>query len=271
MKQGGLVVCALLVNFDEKDLKQRMNLTPLFMSIESFHHRLKTLITDNPLFSGDIHLWFADLRAMNLPFLLEHLTPDEQVRAKGMKFDKLRSRFMTSHAAVRYLLSVYLQVELEEVTYQLSKEGKPALTTNINSLGIDFNFSHTHDFLLVGISSKQQIGVDLEIMTKKVDFLEIAKRFFSSIEYQQLSRSDVLTRDFYRLWTAKEAIVKAAGLGISAGLESFTVLIDEAQSCIVDWNGCAWYTQWIASDFPDSIAALSSDKAIKNILSFYLF
>ena len=61
---------------------------------------------------------------------------------------------------------------------------------------------------------------------KKLDYLNLAKRFFHEIEMEIL----VLEQDlkiqenlFFKLWSYKEAFLKAIGLGIGYGLDQFAI------------------------------------------------
>jgi 4'-phosphopantetheinyl transferase len=69
------------------------------------------------------------------------------------------------------------------------------------------------------------IGVDVENLQRTNSHQNIAKRFFSNSEAAFLERIDEAQKpmEFLRLWTLKEAFVKARGLGLSIPLNSFEI------------------------------------------------
>ena len=97
--------------------------------------------------------------------------------------------------------------------------------------GIDFNISHSGDWLLMAVSS-QRVGVDIEHIKLQRNIRAIAQRYFSQQECQDLYASDNFTKAFYQLWTLKEASVKYTGEGIAKGLKSHGFHLNKGQ-----WKG----------------------------------
>lgn len=95
--------------------------------------------------------------------------------------------------------------------------GKPFL---INKPNLHFNLSHSGDWLALLTSDCGPVGVDLEAPQKVRNFKQIAQHFFAPEEIEHLAplEGQLLTSEFYRLWTLKEAFFKARGTGISEGL-----------------------------------------------------
>jgi len=68
--------------------------------------------------------------------------------------------------------------------------------------------------------SRTPIGFDVEKKERRADFVSIAQRFFSVAEAAQIAAAGERAASlFVDLWTAKEAILKLEGSGISGGLE----------------------------------------------------
>ena len=87
--------------------------------------------------------------------------------------------------------------------------------------GIDANWSHSGDLLLVALAHGARIGADIEFLRPRPSAMTLARRFFTPFEAEQLAalpHDDAETR-FVRLWCAKEAVLKAHGRGIVFGLE----------------------------------------------------
>ena len=108
-----------------------------------------------------------------------------------------------------------------------SERGKPYAPT---LAGIDFNLSHARDHVLIAIARNQPLGVDLERVDRRIAIEGLARRYFSSAEADALEALPVAIRlpTFLRLWTCKEAVLKAFGVGLSFGLEKVSFQLDAA-------------------------------------------
>lgn len=91
---------------------------------------------------------------------------------------------------------------------------------------IDFNISHSGDYAVCTIGHGEgrgiKVGVDLEKRRKR-NVLPIAERFFPLEEYEKIKglKEEENIKLFHSLWTEKESYVKAIGIGITYGLDSF--------------------------------------------------
>lgn len=122
------------------------------------------------------------------------------------------------------LLSAYLGMPPSAVVLDHEQRGKPRLAHTVTSrLGdrrLEFNWSHSGDYALVALAFDCALGIDIEQLGKNVRTLEIARRFFDPTEADSLALLAPPQRDnaFIALWCAKEAVLKAAGEGLSFGL-----------------------------------------------------
>jgi 4'-phosphopantetheinyl transferase len=109
--------------------------------------------------------------------------------------------------------------------FELNPFGKPHLTGGQDQLGLRFNLSHSHDMALLAVARNRDVGVDVEF--RRADFAtdEIAQRFFSRSERNQLGAiaPEQKTEAFFNCWTRKEAYIKARGEGLSFPLDQFDV------------------------------------------------
>lgn len=141
-------------------------------------------------------------------------------------------------APLRALLAAYLDVPASSVRLDQDARGKPRLAPDIAASGaadrLEFNWSHSGDFALVGLARGCELGVDIERFGKNQRSLEIARRFFAPAEADALAQLEPAARDraFIRLWCAKEAVLKAAGQGLSFGLARLAF----AQHPDADWG-----------------------------------
>ncbi|MCQ8105886.1 4'-phosphopantetheinyl transferase superfamily protein [Methylomonas sp. SURF-2] len=145
------------------------------------------------------------------------LSDEERGKAEKLINDEVRMRYISARAVVRRVLSGYLACKPEAVRFALGEHGKPYLPGQ----GIYFNLSHSRDALLLAVSDLRHVGIDIEAVKPRKGMPEIARRCFSEKElavWLELSPRE-RTAAFFRLWTIKEAFVKAVGRGLSAGLE----------------------------------------------------
>lgn len=136
---------------------------------------------------------------------------------------------LTRKMMLRLLLSAYLKTAPRDLRLGKMPGGKPFIVQPINS-GLHFSVSHSLGYVLVAVSGVQQLGVDIEVLTRNVRApLAVARRYFAPEEAETLAAVDhegQQRRDFLRLWTRKEAVVKATGGGIVSGLNRFVVQDD---------------------------------------------
>jgi 4'-phosphopantetheinyl transferase len=97
---------------------------------------------------------------------------------------------------------------------------------------INFSISHSGEIVLFA-ESDHSVGVDVE-QINQMDYEELAT-FFHEDERAYILEQNVQNR-FYEIWTKKEAVLKAIGIGIVNGLNYFSCI---NESVIV--NDKEWY------------------------------
>lgn len=120
------------------------------------------------------------------------------------------------------LLSAYLDTDAARLELRNDEHGKPhVFVDGEEHRGLRFNWSHSGAFALVAVARNVTPGIDIEQPREGVKALEIARRFFSPAEADVLANCAEDEREvlFYRLWCAKEAVLKALGRGLAFGLE----------------------------------------------------
>jgi 4'-phosphopantetheinyl transferase len=142
-------------------------------------------------------------------------------RANAFQNESTRQRHILAHAALHWLLAKRLKCNPHEIVFEFGPQGKPALP----STPFHFNLSHSGDLALVAISETIEVGVDVERIRPVRDPLALAERFFTPGEHAELEGMPPQMRldCFFRLWTQKEALLKATGQGIANGLKHFEV------------------------------------------------
>lgn len=129
-------------------------------------------------------------------------------------------RFSSSDEFKRHVLARYIGVAPKDLQFVLKEHGKPALAGAAHAL--DFNLSHSGDWLACAVTAGTPVGVDLEYCNPDRVSMKVARRFFRREEVAVLeacSGSRQADR-FYDFWTLKEAAVKARGEALAPGLAS---------------------------------------------------
>lgn len=144
-------------------------------------------------------------------------------------------------------LAVYLGIDADKVTLVEGPHGRPQVDSRYDS-GLDFNWSHSGDYALIAVARGIAPGIDLERRRPRPRALPIARRFFDSDEAESLAAlpEEARAAAFLELWTAKEAVLKAHGHGISYGLKRLRILSTPECLRLVRFDGedmAAWQLQ----------------------------
>jgi len=169
------------------------------------------------LASGEVHSWCVRLDVPETAAgCYAALSGDERNRSARLRFTRDWRRFVVTRGVLRELLGRYLRTHPGQVRFVYNPFGKPALSPEFGSR-LTFNVSHSGDLALIAIATDSDIGVDLECIREQPDYVDIARRFFSAAEVDQLNRlpSHLHAPAFLSCWTKKEAYVKARGEGLT--------------------------------------------------------
>ncbi len=185
------------------------------------------------LSDNEVHLWFAFPEEIQDAALLSAyqklMTPEEQAQQQRFHFAKHQHQYLITRALVRSTLSCYTNTEPQNWRFSKNKYGKPEIISSEGIPPLRFNLSHTDGLIMCGVVLKQDIGVDVEDMARNGPSVEIADRFFSTQEVNDLyavPEIEQRTR-FFEYWTLKESYIKACGMGLSLPLEQFTFHISD--------------------------------------------
>lgn len=160
---------------------------------------------------------------------LSLVTEDRKARIEKYRFDGDKRRCLAAGLLLRYLL----KDKAEQVREDL--HGKPVLSDG----SIRFNLSHSGEYAVLA-ADKNEIGVDIEQI--KTLRMSVAQRCYTDEELNWMNAQDDVTAAFYRLWTGKESVMKATGLGFSLDPKSFSLLpVDGAAHTV---RSTDWYLNW---------------------------
>ncbi len=180
---------------------------------------------ESDLPEGAVHIWRIGLNVSDLALrgFRGMLCEEELGRAERFRFPHLRRRFIAGRGALRLILAGYLSTAPHRLTFSYGPHGKPSLLEPAGN--IQFNISHSNDLMVAAICRDWPIGVDIEKEDPRFHALDIAQRFFCKRERDAIAEKgekDGL-RAFFQLWTAKEAVLKAASLGLASELSKLEI------------------------------------------------
>jgi 4'-phosphopantetheinyl transferase len=149
--------------------------------------------------------------------LIKYLNSAELGRMQQYRFEADQNRYLAGRAFSRLLLSLLTDIAPENIYFQLTEKGKPCVQLQKE---IGFNFSHSGN-MLAFVFSTHPCGIDVEHMKRKRGLERICKHYFHNDEMDWVMPQGTVEDDrFYQIWTRKEALLKATGIGVATDLKS---------------------------------------------------
>jgi surfactin synthase thioesterase subunit/phosphopantetheinyl transferase len=161
----------------------------------------------------EVHVWHAQLDGLpGLAAATSELSPSEARRAARLRRPVDRDRFVARSALLRRMLASYgAPAGTEELPRDAG--GKPRSPV----AGLGFSLSHSAGTVLLAVVAGQEVGVDVERVAPMADleaFCSSALHGDELVEHRALPAGERI-RHALRLWTAKEALLKATGDGLA--------------------------------------------------------
>lgn len=154
--------------------------------------------------------------------LVHTLAPDERGRAQAYRQERHRNGFIARRGLLRWLIGGYLACAPESLRFSVTSFGKPALQWP-PAAGFAFSVSHTDGMALLAFARDCRVGVDVERRIDGLDLAGIGRGIFSPSEEAMV---DPACPDpaavLFSLWTRKEALLKALGVGLSGAPSAYT-------------------------------------------------
>lgn len=171
---------------------------------------------------GIVYIWEGrlDVPARVTAAARRLLSADERKRADRFAYDRHRRRYTVAQGHLRRVLGRLTGINPKTVRFHYEEKGKPWLPG-----GPSFNQSHSEDRLMIAVAASGRLGVDIEEMRQVRLMLGIADKNFAPDEAARLHAAppNERRRIFFRIWTRKEAFLKALGVGLTHPLRSFSV------------------------------------------------
>jgi len=147
---------------------------------------------------------------------------EDERRRKFLRNADGRS-YLLAHGLVRAVLSRYAKIPAASWTFAEGEHGRPEITHPSAPTGLRFNLSHTRGRIALLIHGTYDAGIDIERRDRVEDPTALSRRFFTSQEHESVHSLAPPERDaqFTRLWTLKEAYIKARGLSLAENVKKF--------------------------------------------------
>lgn len=215
---------------------------------------------------GTLDVWMGDLTEVSedeIILLKNKLSFDKVVKTDRFRSSKDRSRYILAHGMLQEIIKQYTGEELVEIAF--TKYKKPYLPKYPN---LSFNMSHSGNLVLIAFRFDGiPVGVDVEYINSALDTNLIAESYYH--EDEQKAVFD--TKDpqlFFKLWTRKEALLKAMEVGLTEEIKKINTLPADSgfsgSGVLSDFNGHSYDIQSfkLGNHYFGSLATL------KNSLSY---
>ncbi len=175
-----------------------------------------------PISSGQkVLLVYGNGKQADLARIDTILNQEEVAYALRIRSEIQRNTWISCHITLRIMLGAYLETEPAKIVFMKNGFGKPLVKQST----LNFNISHTNSAFLLGFNPNGTIGVDLEHLSGSEDLASSAGYAFSPAETDYCGE-EILTDHFLKIWTLKEAYLKAEGVGLADNLKTVNVYGD---------------------------------------------
>jgi 4'-phosphopantetheinyl transferase len=164
-----------------------------------------------------VEVWLGELRDQLAAVAAAVLTPDELGRAMRFLQAEDRLRFVWSHQFLHFAVRHGAGCAVTQ-----AQENCPPVAADAE---VRLSLSHSGDYAAVAIARGSEVGIDIEIPRDLPEARALARQHFTPLE--QAAAGSLPT--FFRIWTRKEAILKATGEGFRREPASFAALEDSLE------------------------------------------
>lgn len=180
---------------------------------------------------GEVDIWLTRLSEIPLD-----MGPRGSSRRDHVLRQRIQQRFF-----LRLLLAAYLGRPGKSIKLVRSDRGKPMLGGDLTNSNLQFNVSHSGDWLVLAVADTVPIGVDMEAERRLPRASLLSRRFLSQPEADWINGLDepFRSQQFLKQWTAREALVKARGCGLAGCLGEMMLEWQppRVRQLPADWDG----------------------------------
>jgi 4'-phosphopantetheinyl transferase len=205
-----------------------------------------------PLVPQQVHVMAAsleDLEPHREPATMA-INAEERARAERFVNPQHGEQFTLVRGVLRLILANYLGISADRIQFDFNQYGKPEIHHSQNSLSLHFNISHSHQMAAFVFCLGQKVGIDVEYRKPLKNLAGLAQHICHPMELNEFNglAEDQCNTAFFRLWTRKEAFIKANGQGLSMGLRSIYIGFKEADFISRVQYENNWLHNWLIKD-----------------------
>jgi phosphopantetheinyl transferase len=182
-------------------------------------------------------------------------TSDDYAQAKTRQSKTRQHDYLLARATLRALLTHITGTGDWRICPDA--RGKPQISSIAGIAGPHISLSHTQGLVACAVSETNPVGVDVEYWRAR-DFMALADYAFGPREREEVAHDGISA--FYRIWTLREALSKASGIGLMATLDG--------NDCVADFPGSSywatkdWQLFYVSPQANYSFAMATKDESI---------
>jgi 4'-phosphopantetheinyl transferase len=162
---------------------------------------------------------------------LDALDGQERERMSRFATANLRHLYLVRHSLVRFMLSSFASVAPAMWHFGRNQWGAPYVCAPDHLTALRFSLSHSGDYAACAVALGREVGLDIEQVPAHSEIDQIIEEVATEFSEGELAglRAEAITnqpRYFARLWTAREAYVKARGSSLSITPASFAMQVE---------------------------------------------
>ncbi len=179
---------------------------------------------DDTFTRSGIHIFRLSVNShlKQLDIYTKILDSEEILRASAFYKNEDRERFIICRAVLKKLLGLYLKRSPELIKIIPGQNKKPVIK---DDRYLHFNVSHSKDCIAFAVADTDT-GIDVEYMDENFNYHSIEEMCFTPAEINYIKESSIPVNEFFKLWTRKEALLKADGQGLNNDMNKLNCLKD---------------------------------------------
>jgi 4'-phosphopantetheinyl transferase len=144
------------------------------------------------------------------------LSSEERARAIRLRFDRDRTTYILAHALWRVSLAICLGTDVTGIRLISTVAGQPRLPGTAFATSL----SHSGCWVAIAICAGETVGVDIERSPPRTALDTLVSTICTPTEIADLAPLSAPEREvaLLALWTRKEALLKAFGVGLNVDL-----------------------------------------------------
>ncbi|EOM77249.1 4-phosphopantetheinyl transferase [Rhodococcus rhodnii] len=177
--------------------------------------------------ADDLFLARTDIRDVAAPpashRALVRLLDCDYPRWAASTSESFRARFAATRRFAKAAVAGVAGVDVDDIALRRDRAGRPLFVTRDGVAAVaDANLSHTGDAVVVAVSTRGRVGVDIEAARRRLDHGGFAGAICHPDELRRYHRCGHAGRNrmLLEVWTWKEATTKAMGTGLATAFPS---------------------------------------------------